>query len=129
MTELIRFVNQFQELDQETEEAIKSYFGKEIYKKNEFILEEGKVCAKISFIKSGLVRRFYVDDGDEITKWLYHENHWIGSLSSYFNQKPSFEFFRLVKIPRFFRCRMLMNQNYWNIRSSLNFTLNFFVVH
>ncbi len=94
MTELIRFINQFQELDRETEEAIKSYFEKEIYKKNDFILEEGKVCSKISFIKSGLVRRFYINDGDEITKWLYHENHWIGSLASYFNQKPSFEFFQ-----------------------------------
>ncbi len=55
MIELIRFINQIQELDKETEEAIKSYFKEEFYRKNEFILEEGKVCSKISFIKSGLV--------------------------------------------------------------------------
>ncbi len=64
MTELIRFINQFQELDRKTEEAIISHFKEEIYKKNDFILEEGKVCSKISFIKSGLVRRFYINDGD-----------------------------------------------------------------
>ncbi len=27
-----------------------------------------------------------------MTKWLYHENHWVASMGSYFNQKPSFEF-------------------------------------
>ena len=58
MTELIDFINNFQELDTETEEAIRGFFKKEVYKKNEFILEEGKICSKISFIKSGLVRRF-----------------------------------------------------------------------
>jgi CRP/FNR family transcriptional regulator, anaerobic regulatory protein len=92
MEELIRFISKFQPLDHETEEAVKVYFEEEVYRKNEFLVEEGKICTKINFIKSGLVRRFYIDDGNEITKWLYHDNHWIAVLSSYFNQKPSFEF-------------------------------------
>jgi CRP-like cAMP-binding protein len=94
MTELIAFINTLQELDFETEQAIKKYFVKETYLKNEFIIEEGKICSKISYIKSGLVRRFYLDDGEEITKWIYTNDQFITSLSSFFEQKPSFEIFQ-----------------------------------
>ena len=92
MKELIRFINQYQELDPETEKAIQNYFVKETYRKNEFLLEEGKVCSKISFISSGLVRRFSINDGAEMTKWLYYDTHWVTSHYSYFRQEPSVEF-------------------------------------
>ncbi len=37
MTELIDFISNFQELDTKTEEAVRGFFKKEVYKKNEFI--------------------------------------------------------------------------------------------
>jgi Cyclic nucleotide-binding domain. len=92
MKELLAYISLFQPLDESTEEAIYSFFKEEIYLKNQFLAEEGKICTKINFIKSGLVRRFYMNDGEEITKWLYHDNHWIAIMSSYFNQKPSREY-------------------------------------
>jgi signal-transduction protein with cAMP-binding, CBS, and nucleotidyltransferase domain len=91
MRELIDVINGFQELDFETEEAIKKYFIVERFKKDEFIIEEGKVCSKIYFIKSGAVRRFSLEDGVEFTKWIYTDNQFVTSLSSFFEQKPSFE--------------------------------------
>jgi signal-transduction protein with cAMP-binding, CBS, and nucleotidyltransferase domain len=91
MRELIHVINGFQELDFETEEAIKKYFIVERFKKDEFIIEEGKVCSKIYFIKSGAVRRFSLEDGVEFTKWIYTDNQFVTSLSSFFEQKPSFE--------------------------------------
>lgn len=97
MTELIRFINSFQELDVETEQAIKKYFVKETLKKNEFIIEEGQICKKVCFIQSGLVRRFYLKDGQDITEWIYHSNQWITSLSSFFEQKPSFEYLQVCE--------------------------------
>jgi len=54
MTELLNFINLFQKLDEETEAAIKGHFREEVYRKGEFLVEEGKVCTKINFIKSGL---------------------------------------------------------------------------
>lgn len=91
MRELIHVINGFQELDFETEEAIKKYFIVERFKKDEFIIEEGKVCSKIYFIKSGAVRRFSLEDGVEFTKWIYTDNQFVTSLSSFFEQMPSFE--------------------------------------
>jgi len=94
MTELIEFINRFVELDSETEKAINDCFKMEVYEKNEFIFEEGKICSKVSFIKSGLVRRFYMNDGQEVTSWIYFSNQWLTSMTSFFDQKPSFENFQ-----------------------------------
>jgi len=94
MNELITFINSFQELDKETEKAVRTLFKEEYFKKNEFIIEEGKICSKVYYIKSGLVRRFVCDNGEDVTKWLYTNNQFITSLSSFFEQKPSFEIFQ-----------------------------------
>jgi signal-transduction protein with cAMP-binding, CBS, and nucleotidyltransferase domain len=94
MTELLHMINNFQALDLETEQAIKKYFIEEKFQKNEFVICEGMICSKIYFIKSGLVRRFCVEDGVELTKWIYNDNQFITSLSSFFEQKPSFENFQ-----------------------------------
>jgi CRP/FNR family transcriptional regulator, anaerobic regulatory protein len=92
MKELLTFIRLFQPLDEDTEKAVCHFFNEETYLKNKFLAEEGSVCSKIYFIKSGLVRRFYLRDGEEMTKWLYHDNHWTAIMSSYFNQKPSLEY-------------------------------------
>ncbi len=92
MIELIKHINSFQELDTKTEQAIKKYFVKEIFKKNDFILEEGKTCKNISLIKSGLVRRFYINEGKDITEWLYYDYQWLTSTASFIHQKPSLEY-------------------------------------
>jgi len=97
MTELIRFINAYQELDSEKELAIKSYFKKVALKKNEFLIQEGDTCSKVWFIESGLIRRFYVKDGLDITEWIYHSNQWVTSLSSFIEQKPSFEYLEVCE--------------------------------
>lgn len=94
MKELIDVITSFQKLDFETEDAIKKHFIVEKFKKNDFIVQEGKICRKVYFIKSGAVRRFCLEDGIEVTKWIYTDNQFVTSLSSFFEQKPSFENFQ-----------------------------------
>jgi signal-transduction protein with cAMP-binding, CBS, and nucleotidyltransferase domain len=94
MTELINLIKSFQELDFETEEAIQKYFVKEKFEKGEFIIKEGKICTKIYFIKSGTVRRFCVENELEVTRWIYTDNQFVTSLSSFFEQRPPFENFQ-----------------------------------
>lgn len=93
MNKLIDVINGFQKLDNETEEAIRKFFVIEKFEKNEFIIEEGKICKKIYFIKSGAVRRFCFENEEEVTKWIYTDNQFVTSMSSFFEQKPSFEIF------------------------------------
>ncbi|MET3028309.1 Crp/Fnr family transcriptional regulator [Flavobacterium sp. UW10123] len=94
MEELIQIIKSFQALDFETELAIKRSFIEETFRKGEFLVEEGKVCSKIYFIKSGAVRRFCIEDGVEVTKWIYTDNQFVTSMSSFFEQKPSYENFQ-----------------------------------
>ncbi|AWK03134.1 Crp/Fnr family transcriptional regulator [Flavobacterium crocinum] len=94
MDELIRIINSFQELDLETELAVRKYFVLEKFKKDEIVIQGGKICDKVYFIQSGTVRRFCFEDGIEVTKWIYTDNQFVTSMSSFFEQKPSFETFQ-----------------------------------
>lgn len=92
MKELIRFISKFQELDSETEQAVKDSFVEETYKKDDFFLKAGEVCTKVTFIKSGLVRRYYMQDEQEVTIWIYGPNQMVTSMPSFFGQRPAYEF-------------------------------------
>jgi signal-transduction protein with cAMP-binding, CBS, and nucleotidyltransferase domain len=92
MIELMKFINKFQKLDDETEQAIKKYFVVETFKKDEFIVETGKICSKVFFIKSGFVRRFFMNDEQEVTIWFYGNNQMATSMPSFFEQKPAYEY-------------------------------------
>ncbi|SFD76333.1 Crp/Fnr family transcriptional regulator [Flavobacterium phragmitis] len=94
MDELIGIINSFQELDLETELAVRKYFVLENFKRDEFVVKEGKICNKVYLIQSGAVRRFCFEDGIEVTKWIYTDNQFVTSMSSFFEQKPSFESFQ-----------------------------------
>lgn len=61
------------------------------FKKNEFILEAGKVSNYTSWIISGLVRTYYQRDGEEITTKFLWEGAAITSLFSYYSRKPGNE--------------------------------------
>ncbi|WP_264553318.1 Crp/Fnr family transcriptional regulator [Flavobacterium sp. N2038] len=94
MKKLIDVINGFQKLDSETEAAIQRFFIVEKFEKNELIIEEGKICKKVYFVKSGVIRRFCFENEEEVTKWIYTDNQFVTSMSSFFEQRPSFEIFQ-----------------------------------
>ena len=61
------------------------------YKKNELILREGQVSNHTSWILEGLVRSYYVKDGEEITTKFLWEQGTITSVYSYYSRKPGNE--------------------------------------
>jgi CRP/FNR family transcriptional regulator, anaerobic regulatory protein len=60
-------------------------------KKKEFLLQEGKVCDRISFINSGIVRLFYNVDGEENTIQFFLPNSWHTDYASFLTEQPSLE--------------------------------------
>jgi len=92
MIELINLINRVQKLDNETEQAVRKFHIEETYKKGEFIVEAGKICSKVIFIKSGLVRRFFIHDDRDVTIWMYCSNQMATSMPSFFWQKPAYEY-------------------------------------
>lgn len=97
MQKLIDYINTFSRLDSQAIEALQQLAKVEHFKKNEFILEQGQRCNKIWFLKSGMVRKFYIHDGKEITIWIHVENDIFTSLKSYSQQIPSEEYLQVCE--------------------------------
>ena len=61
------------------------------YKKGDFILKDGKVSNYASWILKGLVRSYYLRDGEEITTKFLWDGASVTSVYSYFSRKPGNE--------------------------------------
>ena len=92
MEELIKYIRQFVELDQAAIDELYLRAEVEKYRKNEHILEVGERCHKIWFLKSGMVRKYYLHNGKEVTIWMHTENQTFTALQSYAHQTPSTEY-------------------------------------
>ncbi len=61
-------------------------------KKGEYLIQEGKICNEIVFVKSGILRSFYNNsEGSEITNCITFENEFMSAFSSFITQQPTDE--------------------------------------
>lgn len=57
--------------------------------KNEFLLEPGKRCIEMYFVRSGYLRVYGLSNGMETTLWIAGEGAFITSLSSFIFEMPN----------------------------------------
>ena len=82
--QLIDFIHRNFNPDEETEMLIQKYFQKEIFKKNEIILNAGEICHKIYFVNKGILRTFHTNqNGTEFTRLFAKENDFCTILISF----------------------------------------------
>jgi CRP-like cAMP-binding protein len=91
MENLIEYIKAYTEVDASLENQIIQAFETERFKRHEHILETGKTCKKLYFINSGTIRTYYLQEGKDITSWIYPENDFVTLWSSFLGQTPSFE--------------------------------------
>ena len=82
-------VRLFVNLNNEDEEAFLKILDIKNYKKKEFLMEDGDVCDKISFINSGCIRAFFLIDGIENTFQFLFENGWYTDYESFLTGQPT----------------------------------------
>lgn len=92
MEQLIRYINSYAPLNEAAVDALKKLVVVEEYSKNDFILQPGQRCNKIWYLNKGMVRKFHLHDGNDITIWIHTENEFITSLQSYAQNLPSEEY-------------------------------------
>ena len=86
------------EIDDETLSYISSYFKLKKTKRNEFLLKEGEICKHFYFVNKGCVRLFSVNkEGEEATRYFHFEDTFGTALSSFINQRPTFEFMQTIE--------------------------------
>jgi CRP-like cAMP-binding protein len=64
-------------------------FYQENFKKEDYFLNAGKICNKISFVESGLFRLFYQVDGEEKIMLFFAENEFMTDYFGFLTQSPS----------------------------------------
>jgi len=76
-TKYKRFIEKYINITSEEWEHYKSKINIEYYKKGQIIHHVGNVCNKISFINSGLVRSYILDDNGKDYTWniMFNDNN------------------------------------------------------
>lgn len=79
----------FGQLTDKELEIIHSYFHEEQIQKNDHFTRSGKVCDRLSIVKSGILRVYALSDGKEITQWISTENFLITEVLGFFFDQPN----------------------------------------
>lgn len=89
---LIQFIQHVLPMSIEKAQQIGQHFELKQIKKNDYILQEGKVCKQSHFIEEGFLRAYAIDiEGDEVTTNFYGENIFANDFLSFFKRIPSNE--------------------------------------
>ena len=69
-------------------EKILSAFKLQTFKKNEFIVEEGKTSRYMGFVETGMFQYYVIQDGEERTNYVSIENTFFASVLSFISETP-----------------------------------------
>lgn len=97
MQQLIDYINTITRLNDDAILALYDLAEIENFSKNKNILEAGQRCTKIYYLKKGMVRKFHIFDGKDITSWIHTENQTFTSLQSYAMQIPADEYIQAIE--------------------------------
>jgi len=71
-------------------ELVREKFHARLFRKRQFVLQEGDVCTQLNFIVRGIVRLYKIDEKGNIHILQFAaENKWINDLGSFHHVKPS----------------------------------------
>ncbi len=89
MEQLFTYFRKFNSLSKEAEDAIAEISNSITIKKNKDLQAIGHTCKTIYFIKKGVARIYYLNDGIDITENFFFENNIIARVESLLTGKPS----------------------------------------
>jgi CRP/FNR family transcriptional regulator, anaerobic regulatory protein len=89
--QIIASIKKLVPLNKEEEEAFEKILIVVQIKKKEFLLQEGNICNKITFINNGCVRMFYNVDGTENTVQFFFADSWYTDYESFLTGAPTVE--------------------------------------
>jgi CRP-like cAMP-binding protein len=90
-TQIIQSIKTFVPLNKEEEQAFLQILELKKFNKKEFLLQEGQICNKVTFINNGCMRLFYNVDGIENTIQFFFGDSWYTDYASFLTGKPTIE--------------------------------------
>jgi CRP-like cAMP-binding protein len=87
---LVEYFDKLIPLNKDEKELLAEKFQARLYRKRQFVLQEGDVCGYINFVVRGCLRMYKIDDqGNTHIVQFATENYWINDLGSFHTLKPS----------------------------------------
>lgn len=87
---LLDYFKKLVPLNEEEKELIRAKFHSRLYRKRQFVLQEGDVCTQFNFVVRGCLRMYKIDEkGSTHILQFAIENYWINDLGSFHGVKPS----------------------------------------
>jgi CRP/FNR family transcriptional regulator, anaerobic regulatory protein len=90
-TKILQVIKSIVPLTHEEEQAFLDILEVKFLDKKEFLLKQGDVCNKITFINSGCLRAFYNIDGVENTVQFFFGDSWYTDYASFLTGNPAVE--------------------------------------
>ena len=87
---LLSYFDRLISLSEAEKELVTQKFRPRLYRKKQYVLQEGDVCMQINFVVRGCLRMYRIDDegGTHILQFAT-ENNWITDLGSFHTEKSS----------------------------------------
>ncbi|MBN8674166.1 MAG: Crp/Fnr family transcriptional regulator [Chitinophagales bacterium] len=86
-------LNYFQKvipLNKEEKQLVTDLFKPRLYRKRQYVLQEGDICNQLNFIVRGCLRLYKTDDKGNIHILQFAaENWWLSDIGSFHERKPS----------------------------------------
>ncbi len=95
--EIVRLISKYIPLTEEDKKAVTKCIPIKKYKKGTILLREGQIATESYFNLSGIVRQYYLFDGEEKTTYFFTEEESIASLTSYVKKVPANHYFSCVE--------------------------------
>jgi CRP-like cAMP-binding protein len=77
-------------LNEEEKELVRSNFHSRLFRKRQYLLQEGDVCTHSNFVVRGCLRSYKIDEkGNIYILQFAAENNWINDLGSFHSLEPS----------------------------------------
>jgi len=87
---LLTYFGNFIPLKKEEKEMVEEKFQPRLYRRRQFVLQEGNVCNHFNFVVRGCLRMYKIDDKGHVHILQFaSENYWINDLGSFHHIKPS----------------------------------------
>lgn len=77
-------------LDNQEKQLVTELFKPRLYRKRQYVLQEGDVCNQFNFVVRGCLRMYKVDEkGNTHILQFAAENWWLSNIGSFHERKPS----------------------------------------
>ena len=87
---LLQYFEKLIPLNNEERELVREKFRPRLYRKKQFVLQEGDVCNQKNFVVRGCLRMYKIDEqGTTHIIQFAAENYWILDLGSFHSEQPS----------------------------------------